>query len=191
MFHAIQTYTPTVLVKEGIGQSSAFLITALIVVSIPGKLSEAYLVKEGIGRKGTIVLFGVISAMAAIVFPFAQAVGFILLCGMVLSFFGIGVDPAVKIYGAEQYPTVIRETGVGLIEGVGRLLGGALAPYFLSLVLDSHGVAGAYFLVAGVALVGVLAVAVLGRETRGQTLEKAVAVERMPVVAETSTALVS
>ena len=40
--------------------------------------------------------------------------------------FGIGVDPAIKVYAAEQYPTAIRGMGVGLAEG------GALAPYIMA-----------------------------------------------------------
>jgi len=38
IFYAIQTYTPTVLIKQGNGNATAFLMTAIIVVaSIPGK----------------------------------------------------------------------------------------------------------------------------------------------------------
>jgi hypothetical protein len=43
----------------------------------------------------------------------------------------------------------------------------------MSLVLGTGGVAGSYIFVAAVALVGVIAVAVLGTETRGQRLEQA------------------
>ncbi len=33
IFYAIQTYTPTVLLKEGFGLSSAFLLTTIIVIA--------------------------------------------------------------------------------------------------------------------------------------------------------------
>jgi len=178
VFYAVQTYTPTVLLKEGFGHN-AFLITALIVlVSIPGKFTEAWAV-ERYGRKATILAFGIISALSAVLFAFAQLAAIIIFGGMLLSFFGIGVDPAIKIYGAEQYPTRIRETGVGFIEGVGRLVGGALAPYIMSLAL-AGGIAGSYLFVAGVALVGVLAVAVLGTETGGRSLERAARIDVSP-----------
>ncbi len=172
VFYAIQTYTPTVLVKQGYAIGNAFLMTALIVVvSIPGKYLEAYVV-ERFGRKGTIIAFTGIAALAAVLFGFSHTAALALACGMLLSFFGIGVDPAIKIYGAEQYPTSIRETGIGFIEGIGRLLGGALAPFIMAYVLAGFGVSASYVFVALVAVVGALAVLFLGTETRGRMIEE-------------------
>lgn len=173
VFYAVQTYTPTVLIKEGFGVGNAFLLTALIVlVSIPGKLVEAYAV-EHYGRKATILWFAAISAASAALFGISHLAALVIFAGMLLSFFGIGIDPAIKIYGAEQYPTSVRETGVGCIEGIGRLLGGALAPFIMSLVLGGIGVTGSSLFVGAVALVGFAAVALLGTETQGQSLEVA------------------
>ncbi len=176
VFYAVQTYTPTVLVKEGYALGSAFLMTALIVVvSIPGKYLEAYLV-ERYGRKATIISFTVIAALSAALFGYTHSMATALIFGMLLSFFGIGVDPAIKIYGAEQYPTYVRETGIGFIEGIGRLLGGARAPFIMAFVLDSQGAPATYLFVAAVALVGAAAVGFLGTETRGQSIEHVKAV---------------
>jgi hypothetical protein len=69
-----------------------------------------------------------VAAVAALLFGLVHTPVLSLSCGIMLAFFGIGVDPVIKIYGAEQYPTRIRETGIGLFEGVGRFFGGALAP---------------------------------------------------------------
>ena len=90
---------------------------------------------------------------------------------LLLAFFGVGVDPIIKIYGAEQYPTGIRETGVGLFEGVGRFFGGALAPYIMAFILTGGSVLVSYIFVALVALVGIGAVVVLGTETKGLTVD--------------------
>jgi putative MFS transporter len=99
-------------------------------------------------------------------------------CGIILAFFGIGVDPVIKIYGAEQYPTRIRETGIGLFEGVGRFFGGALAPFIMAFLLAGSGVPGSYLFVALLALVGIGAVALLGTETKGRTIEHASEIQR-------------
>lgn len=171
VFYAVQTYTPTVLVRQGYSLDNAFLLTALIVViSIPGKIAEAFAV-ERYGRKATIVWFGAVAAAAALVFGFSHSTVLTVLAGALLAFFGVGVDPAIKMYSAEQYPTVIRETGVGLAEGMARLFGGALAPFIMALILGAGGMAGSYIFVAAVALTGVAAVGVLGTETRGRRLE--------------------
>ena len=88
-----------------------------------------------------------------------------------MSFFGISVDPAVKVYVAENYPTRVRGTGVGFTESIGRLIAGAIAPFYFPLFLARYGTGGAFVFVAMVALVGVVAVWLLGEETKGQLLE--------------------
>ena len=173
VFYAVQTYTPTVLIKEGYSTGNAFLMTTIIVLaSIPGKYMAAYTL-ERFGRKATLISFTTIAAVSAVLFGLAHSVVLAITCGILLSFFGIGVDPAIKIYGAEQYPTNIRETGVGLFEGCGRFFGGALAPFIMSFILASSGVFGSYLFVAIVALGGVVAVVLFGTETRGKTIEAA------------------
>jgi putative MFS transporter len=188
IFYAIQTYTPTVLIKQGYAVQESFLLTAIIVLgSIPGKYLESYVVERW-GRKPTIIVFTVIAAISAVLFGFSQPLSSLLglgsaaalglTFGILMAFFGIGVDPAVKIYGAEQYPTRVRETGVGFIEGVGRFLGGALAPYIMSYLLSiGNGVGGSYIFVAVIGLIGAAAVAFLGTETKGAILEQVTELE--------------
>lgn len=172
IFYAIQTYTPTVLVKQGYAVENAFLLTTLIVVaSIPGKYLAAYTV-ERFGRKPTLISFTLIAAASALLFGFLPGGLIALFCGIVMSFFGIGVDPVIKVYGAEQYPTYMRETGVGFFESVGRFFGGALAPFIMAFLLTTGGVSGSYIFVAAVAVVGVLAVAIFGQETRGMQIDQ-------------------
>ena len=172
IFYAVQTYTPTVLLQKGYGFNSSFLLTSLIVLaSIPGKYAAAFAVERW-GRKFTLIVFTIVAALSALAFGVAPNQGLALLTGCVLSFFGIGVDPVIKIYGAEQYPTSMRETGVSFFEGVGRLFGGVLAPFIMSFMLTSTGVPGSYAFVAVLAVLGTLVVATLGRETKGLSLER-------------------
>jgi len=171
IFYAIQTYTPTVLIQKGYGTALSFLLTAIIVLaSIPGKYTAAFAV-ERFGRKATLICFTGAAAVAAILFGLSHNPVLSLSCGIVLAFFGVGVDPVIKIYGAEQYPTRMRETGIGLFEGVGRFFGGALAPFIMAFILARGGVPISYFFVALLALVGIGTVALLGTETKGRTLE--------------------
>ena len=88
-----------------------------------------------------------------------------------MSFFGIGVDQAVKVYTAESFPTAVRATGTSVTEGIGRLLPGVLGPALIPLLLDAAGVGAVYLLVGGVALIAVVTVALFGEETRGRRLE--------------------
>lgn len=177
MFYSVQTYMPTVLLKDGHGLQGAFLISSLIIgVSILGKALSAWTV-ERFGRKPTIIIFGLVSAASAVLFGLFHLAALGIPLAMLLSFFGIGVDPVVKIYGAEQYPTRLRETGIGMVEGVGRLFGGVLAPFIMAFILAASGVSGSYIFVGVVATVGVLAVAIFGQETKGRTIEAVSAVK--------------
>ena len=88
-----------------------------------------------------------------------------------MSFFGIGADPAFKVYTAESYPTQARAAGTFLTEGFGRLLSGVIGPSFIPLLLAAGGVAAVCTLVGAVALVAVIVVAFFGEETRGRPLE--------------------
>lgn len=177
VFYAIMTYMPSILAKEHLNTTIALQFSALIMLaSIPGKFFEGWIV-EHVGRKAVIVSFALLAAVAALVFPAVHSGPGIILVGMALAFFGIAVDPAMKVYTAEQYPTPIRSTGVGLGEGIARLIGGALAPYIMALVLDHSGVRGSFILVAVSAVMGAVAVAVLGRETLGQPLAETVDVK--------------
>jgi putative MFS transporter len=171
VFYSIQTFMPTVVTSMGFTLSSAFVFTAVIVgVSIPGKLLEAWLVERW-GRRPVIITFGAVAAVAALGFGFTRGAVPVLLVGCVMSFFGIGADPAVKVYTAESYPTAIRATGTAVTEGVGRLLSGVIGPSLVPLLLAVGGVVAVYSLVGVVALVAVVTVAVFGVETKGRALE--------------------
>jgi MFS transporter, putative metabolite:H+ symporter len=171
VFYSIQTFMPTVVHTMGFTLTSAFAFTAVIVaVSIPGKLLEAYLVERW-GRRPVIIAFGTIAAVAALVFGFSRGAAAVIVVGCVMSFFGIGVDPAIKVYTAESFPTAVRGTGTAMTEGIGRLLSGVIGPALIPLLLDAAGVGAVYVLVGGVALIAVVTVALFGTETKGRRLE--------------------
>jgi putative MFS transporter len=171
VFYSIQTFMPTVVSSMGFTLTSAFVFTAVIVaVSIPGKLLEAWVVERW-GRRPVIVTFGLIAALAALLFGFVRGAVPVLLVGGLMSFFGIGADPAVKVWTAESYPTSIRATGTSITEGVGRLLSGVVGPSLIPLLLAAGGVVAVYSLVGAVALVAVVVVFCFGPETRGRSLE--------------------
>lgn len=173
IFYAITSFMPTVLVKEGFGLAATFGFTALIQgAAIPGKWLEAWVVERW-GRRLTIAIFTLIAAVCAAIFGALHSVGAIVTVAAIMSFFGIAADPAVKVYSAEQYPTRVRGVGTAFTEGVGRLIGGALAPYIFALILGSFGIQGSFWFVAGVALVAIIVVMTLGEETRGKLLEEA------------------
>lgn len=172
IFYSIQIFMPTAVTKMGYTLTSAFAFTAVIVgVSIPGKLLESWVIERW-GRKPVIISFTVVAAAASFAFGFVRGAVPILILGSLMSFFGIAVDPAVKTYTSESYPTEIRAWGVATTEGFGRLISGVIGPSIIPVVMANFGVAAVYSLVGSVALIAVLVVGVFGRETRALTLEQ-------------------
>ena len=55
---------------------------------------------------------------------------------------------------------------------MGRLIAGVIAPAYFPFLLAGRGVVAAFSFVGVVGLVGVLAVAILGTETKGRLLEE-------------------
>lgn len=173
IFYSIQTFMPTVVNKMGFTLTSAFAFTALIVgISIPGKLVEAWVIERW-GRKPVIIVFTLAAACAALAFGFVRGALPVILIGSAMSFFGIGVDPAVKVYTTESYPTPMRAGATSATEGFGRLLSGVVGPAFIPPLLAVGGVVAVYGTVGVVAILAIVVVATLGRETKGATLEEA------------------
>jgi putative MFS transporter len=172
VFYAIQTFMPTVVNQMGFTLTSAFTFTAIIVgASIPGKFFEAWVVERW-GRRPVIIAFTLAAAIAAFAFGFARGALPVLALGCLMSFFGIGVDPAVKTYTAESFPTEYRAWGTCTTEGIGRLLSGVIGPSLIPILLDNFGVGAVFALVGTVALAAVFVVLRFGHETVNMTLEE-------------------
>jgi putative MFS transporter len=135
----------------------------------PGYLAALWLV-ERIGRKPTLVIFLLLGGLSGLVFAFADTKELYVGSLFFVGFFNLGAWGAVYPYTSELFPTRLRSTAFGLVEGVGK--GAAIAgPYIFGALKDHTG--GTTWSLVFVALVmaagGAVALA-LGRETRGERL---------------------
>ncbi|CAL1369029.1 unnamed protein product [Linum trigynum] len=93
---------------------------------------------------------------------------------MVLSavaFFSIGAGPVTLVYSAEIFSLRLRAQGIGLGMVVNRVVSGAISMTFLSLY-KAITIGGAFFLFAGVSVVGFVFFFLFYPETQGKTLEE-------------------
>ncbi|CAL1369037.1 unnamed protein product [Linum trigynum] len=93
---------------------------------------------------------------------------------MVLSgvaFFSIGVGPIPMVYSGEIFPLRLRAQGIGLGMVVNRVMSGVISMTFLSLC-KAITIGGAFFLFAGVSVVGFVFTFLFYPETQGKTLEE-------------------
>jgi putative MFS transporter len=111
------------------------------------------------------------TALAAFMFGTADAGTGAFVWAALLSFFNLGAWGVVYTYTPELYPTSVRATGAGVAAAVGRV-GGIIGPYLTAVLVPVIATNGTFALFMGLLVVTAVAVAVLGEETRGRSLEE-------------------
>lgn len=162
-------WLPTLLVEAGFSLVRSFGYTLLITLAqLPGYAAAAVLIERW-GRRPTLAVFLVGSAIGAALFAAADGHAAVLATGMVLSFFNLGAWGALYAVTPEVYPTALRATGAGAAAGFGRIASIA-APLCVPPLLRLGGSGlvfstfAAFFVLAALAAWGL-------PERRGETLE--------------------
>jgi len=170
-YYGIFTFIPSLLAGRGltvVRSNEYFFISSL--AQVPGYFSAAWLV-ERVGRRPTLVAYLVGSAIAAYLFGNSGPGNDAIVFAALLSFFNLGAWGAVYAISPELYPTALRATGAGTAAAVGRI-GGIIGPFLTSTLTVSLGQSGVFALFMGLLLITAGAVALLGEETRGKSLEE-------------------
>jgi putative MFS transporter len=149
-------WLPTLLVASGFSLVRSFGFTLVITLAqLPGYAVAAVLI-EWWGRRPTLALFTLGSALGAGLFAGADGETAVLVTGMVLSFFNLGAWGALYAVTPEVYPTVLRATGAGAAAGFGRIAS-IVAPLCVPPLLGRggsglvFGVFAAFFVLAALA----------------------------------------
>ncbi len=152
-YYGIFTFIPSLLAGRGltvVRSNEYFFISSL--AQVPGYFSAAWLV-ERIGRRPTLVAYLVGSAIAAYLFGNSGPGNDAIVFAALLSFFNLGAWGVVYTISPELYPTALP----------------FLTP---TLTATSLGQSGVFALFMGLLLITAGAVALLGEETRGKSLEE-------------------
>ncbi|WP_146553348.1 MFS transporter [Rummeliibacillus sp. SL167] len=170
-YYGMFLWLPSVMVLKGFSLIKSFeYVLIMTLAQLPGYFTAAWLI-EKIGRKFVLATYLLGTALSALVFGVADATWILIVSGMLLSFFNLGAWGALYAYTPEQYPTVIRGTGVGMAAAVGRL-GGIFGPLLVGMLMAQGYTIGWIFTIfCGSILVGILAILFLGKETKQTILE--------------------
>lgn len=154
-------WIPSILVDAGFPLVRSFAFTLIITLAqLPGYAVAAWLI-EVWGRRLTLSVFLVGSAVSAILFGNVHTEPAIIASGMALSFFNLGAWGALYAVTPEIYPTSLRATGAGWAAGVGRIAS-IIAPLLVPVMLLAGGakltfaVFAVFFVVAAVAAWGLV-----------------------------------
>jgi MFS transporter, putative metabolite:H+ symporter len=169
-YYGLFLWLPFVLQAEKSFSIDVYLLLTLSALSqFPGYGAAIWLV-ERIGRKPTLAAFLLLGGLSAYAFAVADSEAVYITALFFVGFFNLGAWGAVYPYTAELFPTRLRSSAFGLMEGVGK--GAAIAgPYIFGNLKDATGsTTWSLTFVAIVMAVGGIVAGVFGTETRGQKL---------------------
>ena len=163
-YYGLFLWLPFVLQDEKDFSINVYLLLALSALSqFPGYAASIWLV-ERIGRKPTLTLFLALGGVSALTFALADTQAVYVASLFFVGFFNLGAWGAVYPYTAELFPTHVRSSAFGMVEGFGK--GAAIGgPYLFGALIDWSGdTVWSLVMVAGATAM------LFGRETRGERL---------------------
>lgn len=170
-YYGMFLWLPSVMVIKGFSLIKSFeYVLIMTIAQLPGYFTAAWLIEKA-GRKFVLITYLLGTAASAFVFGNADTTMLLIVSGAFLSFFNLGAWGALYAYTPEQYPSVIRTTGAGMAAAIGRV-GGILGPLLVgTLVASGYDIGWIFGIFCVAIIIGILAVAVLGKETKQIELE--------------------
>jgi putative MFS transporter len=169
-YYGLFLWLPFVLQAEKDFSINVYLLLTLSALSqFPGYGAAIWLV-ERIGRKPTLAAFLILGGISAYAFAVADSESVYVTALFFVGFFNLGAWGAVYPYTSELFPTRLRSTAFGVMEGVGKTAAIA-GPYIFGNLKDATGsTTWSLTFVAIVMAAGGIVAAIFGRETRGHKL---------------------
>jgi MFS transporter, putative metabolite:H+ symporter len=170
-YYAFQSWVPTYLLHQGISlRNSLGLSVFMQLGAIPGAIIGG-LLGDYLGRKWTNVGLFVALGVIGLVYANSDSSAELMVTGFLwVMVANIAIALQIASYIPELFPTSVRMQGSALANAFGRL-GTIFAPYLVSATVSSLGVSAVFVGSCAVFVLGALAVAVLGPETKGRSLE--------------------
>ncbi|MFE8154491.1 MFS transporter [Brenneria goodwinii] len=165
-YYGMFLWLPSVMMMKGFDLVKSFgYVLMMTVAQLPGYFSVAWLI-ERVGRRWVLAVYLLGTLVSAYFFGIAESGAQLLLYGSLLSFFNLGAWGALYAYTPEQYPTRIRTTGAGVAAAIGRI-GGIFGPLMVGYLVSAGVPIGGIFSLFSIAiLLAVLAIVILGKETK-------------------------
>jgi putative MFS transporter len=168
-YYGLFLWLPFVIQAEKDFAINVYVLLALSALSqFPGYAASIWLV-ERIGRKPTLILFLALGGVSGLTFALADTQAVYVASLFFVGFFNLGAWGAVYPYTAELFPTRVRSTAFGMVEGFGK--GAAIGgPYLFGALIDWSGNTTWSLIFIALVMVAGAAAMLFGRETRGAKL---------------------
>jgi len=169
-YYGLFLWLPFVLQAEKDFHVDVYLLLTVSALSqFPGYAAAIWLV-ERVGRKPTLATFLLLGGVSAYAFAAADSQAVYVTALVFVGFFNLGAWGAVYPYTSESFPTRLRSSAFGLMEGVGKAAAIA-GPYIFGNLNDATGsTTWSLTFIAIIMAAGGAVAAIFGRETRGTNL---------------------
>jgi len=168
-YFAIYTFVPTIL--AGLKVSDYNLQNLLLnLFLLAGGVVGLWFVQKMRRRSFTIWTFGILAASLVVLGLVSNLPALVVMIPFVIyTFVMSGGSNITQVYPPELFPTQLRASGVGLLNALSRIAA-AIGTFVLPLSLDSWGIPGTMFWLAGVLLLGLVVTVVWAPETQREQL---------------------
>ena len=172
VYYVSLQWLPTFLMDAGFAQTQAFLTTGgMAAIGLVGALVATFLV-EKTGRKPLLAVSAVVGSIllvlvAAFLHVPAAVLPLVLIYGLIIQV----AIPVMYAYASEVYPTSLRSSGFGWASAVSRISAGIGPLLFVTHLVPTFGLTGAFTFAAATVVVAVIAMFLLAPETTGKDLQ--------------------
>ncbi|MGW4487602.1 MFS transporter [Amycolatopsis sp. NPDC004368] len=170
-YFAIYTFLPLVLLKMGVGEedttSDGLLNLFLLAGSLGGLWLVAKMSRRGLTIWSFVVLIATMAPMA--IWPDAPT-GLLFPLFLVFTFTMSAAVNLDQVYPPELFPTDLRSSGVGLLNGLSRV-GSAIGTFLLPLALDGIGFSPTMVILTVVLVLGLVVSVLWAPETKNSTMD--------------------
>jgi putative MFS transporter len=164
-YFAIYTFMPTILLALDVEDADLQNLLLNLFLLTGGVCGLWFLQHTG-RRPLVIATFAVMTVALALMGTLTHASTTALMIPfLVYTFVMAGASNLTQVYPAELYPTHLRATGVGFLNGTSRIAS-AVGTFVLPVSLESIGLSGSMYWLAGVLLLGTVASVAWAPETK-------------------------
>ncbi|WP_231644785.1 MFS transporter [Sciscionella sediminilitoris] len=170
-YFAIYTFLPIMLVKVGFGEDEFFGNALLNLFLLAGGIGGLWLVAKLSRRRLLIWSFVVLTASLGVISlwpdgPIPLIFGLFLIFTFVMS----ASSNLDQVYPPELFPTELRGSGVGLLNGASRL-GSAAGTFLLPIAISGIGFGASMLCLTAILLIGTVTTVAMAPETRDLNLK--------------------
>ena len=163
-FHGFTAWVPTLLVAHGFSLvKSLAWSSAMSIGTIPGAF-VAGVISDRFERKWLVPIIALVIAALGLAYGLARSPVMIVVFGFLVEATLRTFASVLYSYTPECFPTEIRNSGAGLVYGVGRLVN-ILGPLFVAFLFTNYGYTSVFVYIATTWVVVALTVGIFGPRT--------------------------